>query len=249
MPEEIKLNITYIDHSGFIVEDEFAAFLFDYYKGEIPNISEKKPLYVFASHMHNDHFNFEIFNIVKKHKNTKFILSRDIRKKFNKNFMVGKMKVPENIYDEIVFMLGNTEFEDSNIKVRTVMSTDAGVAFVVTQLYSGKNIFHAGDLNWWVWDGMTEVEKEHMERRFTNIIDKLIEFPIEVAFFPLDPKLGDRYALGFDYFMNHIKVEHIVPMHLWGQYDTIRQLINSPVSERYRDKIIIYDECNRLILV
>ncbi len=34
-------------------------------------------------------------------------------------------------------------------EIRTLRSTDEGVAFVVH--YAGKTIYHAGDLNWWHW--------------------------------------------------------------------------------------------------
>ena len=53
--------ITYLGHSGFLVETETAYFLFDYIRGTLPEFSEKKKLYVFASHAHKDHWNPEIF--------------------------------------------------------------------------------------------------------------------------------------------------------------------------------------------
>ncbi len=47
-------KVTYIFHSGFFVEWEDCCFLFDYYKGELPQPKEK-PLIVFSSHSHGDH--------------------------------------------------------------------------------------------------------------------------------------------------------------------------------------------------
>ena len=32
------IKVTYLDHSGFLVELEDAYFLFDYYKGRLPQI-------------------------------------------------------------------------------------------------------------------------------------------------------------------------------------------------------------------
>ena len=49
------MRITYIDHSGFLVETGTANFIFDYYKGEIPPLDVEIPLVVFASHKHPDH--------------------------------------------------------------------------------------------------------------------------------------------------------------------------------------------------
>ena len=56
------MKVTYLAHSGFLVEMEEAYFLFDYYKGELPKIDREKEWYVFASHAHYDHFRKEIFS-------------------------------------------------------------------------------------------------------------------------------------------------------------------------------------------
>ena len=55
------MRITYIGHSGFLVELKKSLLLFDYYEGALPALSHEKQLYVFASHRHPDHFNPEIF--------------------------------------------------------------------------------------------------------------------------------------------------------------------------------------------
>ena len=43
------MKITYIHHSAFLVETESVYLLFDYFQGNLPELSEKKPLYVFAT--------------------------------------------------------------------------------------------------------------------------------------------------------------------------------------------------------
>ena len=43
------MRVTYLSHSGFLVEMDDACFLFDYYKGEIPDIDREKQLFVFVS--------------------------------------------------------------------------------------------------------------------------------------------------------------------------------------------------------
>ena len=57
------MKITYIHHSAFLVETESAYLLFDYFQGKLPEFSEEKPLYVFASHRHPDHFSKVIFEL------------------------------------------------------------------------------------------------------------------------------------------------------------------------------------------
>ena len=48
---EKKFKVTYLYHSGFLVETERSYMLFDYWKGEIPFMEYKKELYIFASHL------------------------------------------------------------------------------------------------------------------------------------------------------------------------------------------------------
>ena len=57
------MNVSYIGHSGFAVELAGCTLLFDYYQGVFPPFALDKPLYVFASHAHQDHFNFAIFGL------------------------------------------------------------------------------------------------------------------------------------------------------------------------------------------
>ena len=46
------MKITYLRHSGFLVELEQVWLLFDYYRGEIPEFPKGKKGYVFVSHRH-----------------------------------------------------------------------------------------------------------------------------------------------------------------------------------------------------
>ena len=46
------MKITFIEHSGFMVEMERTVLLFDYYQGEIPAFDKEKTLYVFVSQNH-----------------------------------------------------------------------------------------------------------------------------------------------------------------------------------------------------
>ena len=73
------MKVTYIGHSGFLIETENSLFLFDYYQGELPQLSSQKPLYIFSSHRHEDHFNPVIFQLAQKHEHTEYLLSFDIR--------------------------------------------------------------------------------------------------------------------------------------------------------------------------
>ena len=44
------MKITYINHSGFLIETKDCYYIFDYYKGELPQLDKKKEVIVFCSH-------------------------------------------------------------------------------------------------------------------------------------------------------------------------------------------------------
>lgn len=76
------MKITYINHSGFLVETESCYYVFDYYKGEMPRIDKSKEVVVFCSHFHQDHFNPKIFEILDDiGVNYQAVLAKDISKK------------------------------------------------------------------------------------------------------------------------------------------------------------------------
>ena len=58
------MKITYINHSGFLIETRDCYYIFDYYKGELPHLDKEKEVIVFCSHFHEDHFNPQIFGIL-----------------------------------------------------------------------------------------------------------------------------------------------------------------------------------------
>ena len=74
------MKIRFIGHSGFYVELEEMNLLFDYYRGELPEIDRSKPLFVFVSHAHPDHFQRDIFSLAEKADNVVYFLSDDIRR-------------------------------------------------------------------------------------------------------------------------------------------------------------------------
>ncbi len=56
-----KVTVTYIKHSGFLVETKESYLLFDYWEGKLPELQYDKELYVFSSHAHHDHYTKDIF--------------------------------------------------------------------------------------------------------------------------------------------------------------------------------------------
>ena len=59
------MQVTYIHHSGFLVETERFYYLFDYESGNLPPMDAEKPIFVLSSHSHGDHYNPKVFPLLK----------------------------------------------------------------------------------------------------------------------------------------------------------------------------------------
>ena len=81
------MNINYIGHSGFYLELEHCAMLFDYAKGPLPDFDFSKPLYIFISHHHADHFSPMLFPLFRGHPSVRFLLSADVERHFGRQTM------------------------------------------------------------------------------------------------------------------------------------------------------------------
>ncbi|WP_077612713.1 MBL fold metallo-hydrolase [Clostridium sp. Marseille-P2415] len=235
------MKITYIHHSAFLVELETVTLLFDYTEGALPEFENNKPLLVFASHRHGDHYSEKILEFKKIHENTRYILSADIgRRRLSKELLkdVTAMK-PDERQD---FRLpggssGGLTPADGNgdVQVLTFRSTDEGVAFLVKA--EGKVIYHAGDLNNWRWEGEPDSWNDSMAKKYSAEVDKMAGMHVDAAFLPLDPRQGGAFLLGFDEYMRKVHMSHAFPMHCWGDFSVIKRLKDMDISEPYRDRI------------
>ena len=205
------IKVTYLDHSGFLVELEDAYFLFDYYKGRLPQIDLEKKMFVFVSHAHHDHYRKDIFNLRKHFREIRYVLSSDIEIKAEK---------------DIVQMQPNEKKEVMGAEIRTLRSTDEGVAFVVH--YAGKTIYHAGDLNWWHWEGEDKAWNNNMAANYKREIKELDGCGMDVAFVPLDGRLENAYYWGMKYFLEHVPVKAVFPMHCWDHYEICQKVQDEP---------------------
>ena len=215
------MKITYIHHSSFSVELDNSILLFDYFKGKLPDFDKSKKLYVFSSHSHHDHFSNSIFKLEKIYKDVTYILSDDIKTSKSKN---------------IKFIGANEKLLLDNMEIETLESSDLGVAFIIK--IEDKTIYHAGDLNWWHWEGENSPEENKFaENKFKDAIDKIKGRNIDLAFIPLDTRQGDQYYLGFDYFMRNTHTKLAFPMHFWNDYSLSKTFKNSKYALDYKDKI------------
>lgn len=220
------MKLTYIGHSGFLAELEHMELLFDYYEGEIPKMTAGKPLFVFASHRHSDHFNPDIFQLTAQKPDVFFILSDDI----------WSSRVPQPLQKQTVRLKPGTVWEHDSLRVQTLKSTDEGVAFLIHA--ENHTLYHAGDLNDWRWAGKPEEQNRQMDERYRRFLEPLRGMHIDAAMVPLDPRQEDDYALGLDYFLELTDPRKVYPMHCWEDYAIIDRWFSDHPDHPKRDRIV-----------
>ncbi len=225
-----SMKITYIGHSGFLIEWDHSYWLFDYYTGIIPELKPNKKLFVFSSHSHSDHFNPDVLRLRDQLPSVQYILSSDIhwKKEYERAYGVGK-----EFFDEVLSIKPFCDYDLTDestemIHLRTLKSTDQGVAFLLK--YQSKTIYHAGDLNLWMWKEESKMYNNDMKAKFLKEMEYLKDMPINVAFAPLDPRQEEWYSLGMDCLLSTAQVSYVFPMHFWDTPSVIQQYKNDSMN-------------------
>lgn len=118
------IRLTYIFHSGFVVETAAGILVFDYWL-DLANVLPKclsrrggRHVYVFASHFHEDHFTKDIFGWKQSlGSGVTYILSKDILK---------HRRADKGEAD--VWLAKGGTWADENIQVTATGSNDSGVS-------------------------------------------------------------------------------------------------------------------------
>ena len=190
----------------------------------MPEFDPAKKLLVFASHSHPDHFNREILKLADVYPDVEYIFPKDI----------GIAKKEQRVSEH--FMRKRDEITVGDTKVKSLRSTDEGVAFLVR--CEDRIIYHAGDLNWWYWEEEDDAYNRMMRGDYQKEIETLAGEKIDLAFVVLDPRQEEQFYWGFDWYMRHTDTKIVFPMHMWKQYEVQDRLIGMEVSEPYREKIM-----------
>ena len=224
------MNVTYIHHSGFLIETEACYYLIDYFQGSIPALNPCKPVLVLASHKHHDHYQKSVFNILKDMgmQSIYAVLSLDIP--------AGAR--PEDVPCLLVSAGKRYELPQGQ-EVVTFRSTDVGVAFLIRD---GQEIFyHAGDLNDWVWSEEPEADNQRMTEKYQKQIDLLAQEldgrTLTAAFVVLDPRQEQDYDRGMLYFLQHISCGCVYPMHYWEQPQIMARFLREHPQYQSRVKL------------
>lgn len=225
------MKLTYIYHSGFAIECKTFSIIIDYYEdtsrlpaeGFIHSQLLRRPekLYVLSSHSHSDHFNPEILHWKEHKKEIQYIFSRDI-------LDTGGAKK-----DDAIFLDKLDTYEDELISIKAYGSTDIGNSFLIQT--EGKQIFHAGDLNNWHWnEECPPGESLIYETNFLNEVELLAKEinHLDLAMFPIDPRLGKDYMRGAEQFINRIPTEILAPMHFDEAYLSVAAFASYAESKK-----------------
>lgn len=210
------MEIIYLHHSGFAIHTNDIVIIIDYFedsesefRGIVHDklLNQNTPLYVLSSHFHADHFNRQILEWKKQKDDIQYVFSHDIYKR-------------RRIEKEAAVWLKKGEvYADNQLKITAFGSTDVGISFMIE--VEGKTIFHAGDLNNWHW--MDESPQEEWMRDEQNFLHELTVIQekynrVDVALFPIDPRLGKEYMRGGKQFIHAIQTSTFIPMHFWNDY-------------------------------
>ena len=193
------MTLTYIFHSGFVLDTEQSILVFDYWldpSGVIGGVLKTdKPLYVFSSHFHEDHFTKEIFEWRKRKSDITYVLS---------------------------------SWSDGTLSVWALGSTDSGVSWIV-ETEGKRIFHAGDLNNWYARflpeavPGETvyseEFEEEidpiaHEKQYLGELKDiRKVADNFDLVMFPIDGRIGNGYTLGGRQFIERFKVGMFVPMH------------------------------------
>lgn len=218
------MKVTYLAHSGILVELKDYYCIFDYYKGELPPLDKEKDVIVFCSHSHNDHYNPLIFDLLNQRgMRYQAVLANDISDENRLSKIKHSFVKPDECYQFV-----------GRIQVETLLSNDSGVAFIVST--DEGMIYHGGDLNDWYWEGEPEEENRELRTIYHTEIGKIKGRHFDVAFVPLDPRLEAHYADGLLYFLENVDCDAVFPIHYWGEPAVIQRFITEYPQYQYRIK-------------
>ena len=207
------MKVTYLNHSGILVELNNRYCIFDYYRGELPLLDRNKEVIVFCSHCHEDHYNPLIFDLLdERGLNYRTVLANDISDEKR------LLKIKHS------FVESNQSYQlDGGLQVETLLSNDSGVAFIVRS--DEGIIYHSGDLNDWYWEGEPEEDNLELRTIYHSEIGKIRGRHFDLAFVPLDPRLEAHYADGLLYFLENVDCDAVYPIHYWGDPSVIQRFI------------------------
>ena len=203
------VRVTYLLNSGFVVENVAGrwALVFDDYRdvrGDVERVlASGARVFFFVSHAHFDHFSPAVARYAERAR--RFLLSADVRA------LAEAARFPA---DKTVWLGKYESYEDGDIRVESFDSTDEGTSFLAE--IGGWRIFHAGDFNWWHWVNDAPEDNAFARNGFMKQMKRLDGLTADLAFFPVDGRLGEARSWGAREFCRRTEVCALVAMHSVG---------------------------------
>jgi len=217
------MRLTYINHSGFAIEAPNYTIIIDFFEDSLGKdkgvvydrilYRSSQKLYVLCTHAHSDHFNPDVFKWKDIRSDITYIFSKDIQSSSNM-----KMK-------DVIFLDKDEVYTDELVQIIAYGSTDIGVSFKIKA--DNRVMFHAGDLNNWHWNEESTLEEiaEAEDWYYRELDHVAASTPhLDLAMFPVDPRLGSDYMMGAEQFLEKIPTRLFIPMHFGGEYDKAKAI-------------------------
>lgn len=213
----MKVAVTYIFHNCFVLSMPDRVFLFDYpensmltpkARAKVQELTAGKPLYVFFSHSHGDHFNHRFHELADSPSSARFILAEEIRPHVN------SMPCPD-----VIYMRGGERLELNGMEIRSFPSNDLGVAFLIQ--IAGMTVYYGGDLANWEWDENDEDEARFIREIWESTLSILEGCQVDLAFSNADARLANWS--GASEFLERVKPKGFIPMHTFGKPRILRR--------------------------
>jgi len=210
--------IRYLVHNCFGLEVEGLKIIFDIpEKGYFKELDEKKleeffknsEINLFISHSHADHFRRDITELEKISKNLIIYAPKDVL-----DLIVCSERCKKNILNS------EANFINKYFNIQSFDSNDEGLAFLIQA--GKKTIYFGGDLACWDWDDLTPDEYKLYVDYFYEILEKLSNHKIDIAFTNWDNRVK-KFSGGLDFF-NKIKPDIFIPMHFFGDLSKLESL-------------------------
>lgn len=202
------MRLFYLDNSGFALEKDGALVVMDCYNPREHSILSRESLKgygavtVLSSHAHSDHFTPEIYHLPCK---AAFVNGFDIP-----------------AYPGAISLEPGETHRLNGMEIRAFGSTDEGVSFFL-QWQDGSSLFHAGDLNNWHWqDESDKAFIQQAEQDFFRVLHSMQPYlgdgELQIALFPVDPRMGTDYYRGAVQFAEMFRPRVLIPMHFGSRF-------------------------------
>ena len=218
-----KAIVWHLYHSGFALRTAHHLLIFDYWPGNDippdkkglaaglidPNEIKGEDVIVFISHEHEDHFYRNCIEWKDKVKTIHYVVPPEVSRTDNRF---------ASQEDSIISIAPNNTANIKDVWVKTLLSTDSGVAFLVKT--DGLTIYHSGDHACWNWNNDPNAESHFV----TELLKPLDGEDIDIAMHVCDPRLKASGWGGIGAFTQKYKPRMVAPMHLWGKYKETQEI-------------------------